>query len=251
MPGPYADLPQPTWGSSGGQSQGGGWSSAGAGIGGGLASLFGMGGNQKWSNPSDAASPYLQQIPGTVSPYYNPYIQAGQRSLGKLEGEYGSMMSDPGALIRKLSEGFQKSPGYDFAKSEALGAANRASAAGGMLGSMQEQQNIGNITEQLANRDFESYLQHALDTHGGGMQGLSHINDMGFQGSDSLAHMLMEALTSQASNAYSGAENKNQNELRRSNNKSSLWGSLGSLGGGILGGPIGQKAGGWLGGLFD
>jgi hypothetical protein len=49
-------------------------------IGGALGSLFG---NQApdYSNVESQ----LQQIPGTITPYFQPYIQAGEQSLGGLQ----------------------------------------------------------------------------------------------------------------------------------------------------------------------
>ena len=101
---------------------------------GGVAGLFG----KKGRNPADASNQYLDQIPGAMKPYYQPYMDSGSRSMGKLEGEYGSALDDPNSIYNKLSSGYKESPGYQAKLQAALGAGQNASAAGGMLGTPQD-----------------------------------------------------------------------------------------------------------------
>ncbi len=54
---------------------------------GGIAGLFGVGGK----NPANAASKYLDQIPGAIKPYYDPYINAGKGALDELGSQYGQL----------------------------------------------------------------------------------------------------------------------------------------------------------------
>lgn len=255
------DLNLPNMGGSAGGGAGGGfggfgpdfWNSFG-GLAGGLAGLFG---GDNYQNPADSAAPYYNKIPGSIQPYFQPYINAGQNATGdlsgrlaqmtklypQLAGQFSQLMNNPGGFINKMGAGYQQSPGYQFQTNQALNAANRASAAGGMAGSPQEQQQIAGVTNQLANQDFNQYLGHVLNTYGQGLGGLSGLFDKGLQGEQYLAGLggdmaghygddLANTLMSQGNLAYAGTQNQNQADQ-------SWWGNLGGMitgGLGMLGG---------------
>lgn len=52
-----------------------------------LSGLFGM------SNPADSAMPYLQQLAPTISPYFSPYMEAGNQALPQLQQQASSLTS--------------------------------------------------------------------------------------------------------------------------------------------------------------
>jgi len=219
-------------GSMGGGSSGGGGSnwmsmlggSGGGGGGGGLMSSLGsqtpggrMGGianglfNMFFAkNPSDAADPYLGSIEGSMGKYLNPYIDAGKSAMGTLNAENNKLVNDPGAVMNKIGAGFQQSPGYQFQTQQAEGAANRASAAGGMLGSPMQQQNIAGTINNLANQDYYNYLNHGIGMYDTGLTGMSHMSDQGFNASGMMSQGLLQQLLAQAQNAYAGANTYNQ-----------------------------------------
>lgn len=186
------------------------------------AGLFGS----KYKNPADAAMPYLNQIPGTIKPYYDPYIQAGQQSLGDLMTQYGQLMNDPGQKFAQLGQGFQQSPGYQFQYNQGMNAANSAAQAGGMAGTPYHQQNAANMASNLANQDFYNYMGNIQGLYGQGLQGASGINQMGYNASNELAQSLAAALMNQGGMAYAGQNNQNTaNSARMSN----IWGGAGAL----------------------
>lgn len=196
-----------------------------------------------YNNPANAAQGYLQQVPGAISPYYNPYIGAGQNSLGILQGQYGNLLNNPGGVLNQIGQGYQQSPGFQFQTQQALQAANRAASAGGMLGSPMEQQSIAGTVNGLANQDYNQYLQNAMQMFGQGLQGEQGLNQEGFQASNEMAGDLANNLNSQAQLAYTGQQNQNQHN-------GGMWGSLFGLAGdaaGSLFGPAGTAVGGWLG----
>ncbi len=47
--------------------------------------------DQIFPNPANKAQPYLDRVPDTIKPYYQPYINAGQNALGDLQGQYGAL----------------------------------------------------------------------------------------------------------------------------------------------------------------
>ena len=88
-----------------------------------------FGGHQQ--NPADKAMPYLNQIPGQVQPYYQPYQEAGKSSLADLQQRYKQMLENPGEIYNKLGEGYKQSPGYENTLRNAMAGANNAAALGG------------------------------------------------------------------------------------------------------------------------
>ncbi len=196
-------------------------------------SLFG-------GNASKDANKYLDKVPGTVKPYYDPYIQAGQRQLPGLEDQYGQLMNNPGGRLNEIGAGYQQSPGFQFALQQAMQGAGNAAAAGGMAGSPQhEQQNMG-LATNLANQDYNQWLQNAMGMYNTGLQGSQGLYNSGQQASDTLAQLLAGNLGSKASAAYAGGANRNQM-------MGGLLGGIGSLAGTAFGGPVGGAIGGWFG----
>jgi hypothetical protein len=162
------------------------------------------------SDPSKGAMKYLNQIPGMANNIYNPYIQAGQAQLPGLEEQYSMLMNDPGARMNQIGAGYQQSPGYQFAVQQALQGSGNAAAAGGMAGSPQHEQQNMTLANNLANQDYNQYLQNALGLYGEGLQGSQGLYSMGYGASNALADMLANAYGSQANLAYAGAANQNQ-----------------------------------------
>lgn len=237
------ELPQPFSGGGGGMSpsQQGMMMGGLGGIGAGIASFF-------TQNPADSAMPYLNQIPGMMQGYMNPFIQNGQSAWGQLNpymqrgnqagnmlmGQYGNLVNNPAGVMNQIGSTFQQSPGYGWQTSQALQAANRASAAGGMAGSPAEQQQIAGVTNQMANQDYYNYLSHAMGMYGQGLQGLQgmygqgmgvgeDIYNTGYGAANDLSSNLASALMSQANLAYAGQQNQNQ----------TMMGGMGSLASGL------------------
>lgn len=187
-------------------------------AGAGLAQLFGGS-----DNPADAGMDYLNQIPKTLKPYYQPYINAGQGAMGQLQGQYGNLVNDPTAMMNQIGSHYQQSPGYQFQVGQAQGAANNAAAAGGMLGSPEHQYNSANMVNQLANQDYYNYLNHGLGLYGQGLQGLGGLNTMGYGASSELGNNLASTLGAKAQLGYEGAAGQNKQEA------SALGGVFGGL----------------------
>jgi hypothetical protein len=196
-PGGWGDLAQQYFGKAGG------W------IADPIGRLMG-GGQNDWKNPADAAKPYLDQISGTITPYYQPYINAGQNAMGQLMPQYNRLVNDPTSVQNQIGSTFKASPGYGWNVDQATNAANRASAAGGMMGTPQEQQQLATTVSGLANQDYYNYVNQGLGMYNQGLSGLGNINQMGYGASTGLANNLASALMSQAQLAYTGQQNANQ-----------------------------------------
>lgn len=176
-------------------------------VGGVLGGFFGGGGA---TNPADAAQPYLDRIPGTITPYYQPYIDAGKQAMGQVMPQYQNLMNNPGQFMNNMGKDFQASPGYQYQVDQATNASNQAAAAGGMLGSPAQQKALAGDISGMANQDYENWLNHAWGAYSTGLQGMQGINTMGYGASNQLAGDLASALMNQAQLAYSGAANANQ-----------------------------------------
>lgn len=163
-------------------------------------------------DPSKEGFKYLNQVPGQIGQYYNPYIQSGQNAMGTLNSQYQNLLNDPSALINRLAGGYQQSPGFNFEKQQGLGAIDNAAASGGMLGTPQHQQQAGELSTQLANKDFHQYLSDALAQYGLGLSGMQGMNNQGYNASDALAQHLHENLNNQSQLGYQGVANKNQQQ---------------------------------------
>jgi hypothetical protein len=169
-------------------------------------SLFGGGGGK---NPADEAMKYLDQIPGQTQPYYEPYINAGKGALNQLQGQYGQMLNNPGAMYDKFAKGYKESPGYQLRLKEALNAGNSAQAAGGMLGTPQHERTNMGLATDVASQDFENYLNHILGLHTEGLDTANKINTMGYGASTGYADSLANLLGTKAQYGFEGQKAKN------------------------------------------
>jgi len=161
-------------------------------------------------NPADAGMGYLDQIEGTIKPYYDPYIKQGRTAMDDLWKQYDILINDPGSIISRLGKGYTESPGFNFEKTQGLNAINNAAAAGGMMGTMGHQQQAGELSTQLANKDFGEYLRQAMGLYGTGISGKEKVSDRGFSASTGLADRLAQILSGKADYAYEGAAAKNK-----------------------------------------
>jgi hypothetical protein len=119
------------------------------------------------------------------------------------------LIRDPSGRLNQIGAGFQQSPGFQFALQQALQGAGHASAAGGMAGSPQhEQQNMG-LATNLANQDYYNFMDRALGLHGQGLQGMQGIAGMGLSAGKSLSDLIAQALAQRGAYEYAGNASQN------------------------------------------
>jgi hypothetical protein len=181
-----------------------------------------------YPNPADSAMQYFNQIPGTMSPYYQPYINSGQNALNTLNTQYSNSVNDPTGEMNNIGRGYQQSPGYQYQVDQATGAANRAAAAGGMVGSPAEQQTLAGNINQMANQDYYGYVDRGMQNYNAGIQGFQGLNTQGYNASNELAQSLAAALMSQGQLAYAGQANQN---MQQGGNQGAAMGMVTSLAG--------------------
>ncbi len=176
---------------------------AGGGLGA-LSGLFGGGDEERETNK------LLDQIPDQLKQYLMPYINAGQGALGKVGPEYDKLMADPNELIKRIGGGYQESPGYQWRKDQGLNAIQNAQAAGGMTGTGQHQQMAGELAGNLANQDYNNYMNQALGLYGAGLQGNQGLAEMGQRSGSSLGENLAQMLYQRGKLNYERGASKNK-----------------------------------------
>jgi hypothetical protein len=201
---------------------GGNLGSLGGSLGGALGGLFG-----DYKNPGAEQMKYLNQLAGTITPYYQPFINFGLDAGNQLMPQFQNLINDPSSVMNKIGKSFQSSPGFQFQVDQASRAANNTAAAGGMLGTPQNQQFVADTTQNLAARDYDNYMTKALGLFGQGLTGLGNMFNTGYQASDALSGNLSQALIAQANAAAAAAQAQNQQE-------NSKWSGIGGLASGIM-----------------
>jgi hypothetical protein len=177
-----------------------------AGIGSGLSGIFGGG----YEDPSRKANKYLDQIPRQTNQYFQPYFESGTNMLPGLTDQYGQLMNDPGARYNQIGESFQQSPGFKFALEQALGGANRAAAAGGMSGTLANQEGNMGLATNLALQDYYNYMNGATDLYKTGLGGGQHMADQGQMAGQNQANLIAQALAQKSANKMESTNQRNQ-----------------------------------------
>lgn len=197
--------------------------------------LFGM------RNPSDAASKYINQIPGLVSNAYNPYINFGQTAGSDISNTYQQLAANPAEFYNQLMKNYQPSEGYKLQRDEALRAAGNSAAAGGMTGTSQDQITQARIAQGLQGEDMQRWYQNVANLFGAGLQGQQGLYNTGYDASSKYASDMANVLGTQGSLAYQGTANRNKQIA-------DLIQALGGTGMAIAGLPV--AGGGSLGGNY-
>jgi hypothetical protein len=192
------------------------------------------------------ANNYLDQIPEAMRPYFQPYIDKGKTAGDKLTGQYDQMTQNPGEFYSNLGKGYTQSPGYQSTLREALAGANNAAAmgGGGGLGTPGHENYAANAAGDVANKDYEQYINHIMDVFGQGQKGQQQEEQQGYDASKDYGTSIGNTYGQKAQYGYAGQAGENQN---RSNNWSHVFKTLGGIGGAVAGGPIGGLIGGGLG----
>jgi hypothetical protein len=191
-------------------------------------------------NPADAGMPYLNQIAPMEKGYYEPYIQRGNEASKTLTPQFNQMSSDPAGFLEKLMGKYEPSRNYQLQNDEMRKSAGNTAAAGGMRGSLNDISNEARISDTLMGNDMQQWLQNVLGIQTGGMAGLTHESDTGFNATKGLTGDLSNVLGTQAGLAFQGQANQNQS---KSDMFSGILKALGMVSGFELpqGGSVGGK----------
>jgi hypothetical protein len=185
--------------------------------------LFG-GSHHSYHNPADAAMPYLQDIPGTVTPQYQSYINRGQQSGDVLSSQYGEMSNNPSGYYNSIMAGYTPSPMYQYNKQQLMGQDSAAAAAGGYAGTAYDRGVEDQDISGLLSQDEQSYFNNIFGINDYGLRGQGQLYNTGYQASSSLADALASNLAAEAGLQYQGTAGENQYYQQKRNNRNSLIG---------------------------
>lgn len=171
-----------------------------------LSSTF-SGGN--YTNPADKAMPYLEEVPDTVTKYFQPYIDLGMSQGNQAANTYSQMVSDPSAFYNNLVKDYETSDYYNYQQDELSDQMAANAAAGGYTGTEQDMQNQSEMTQGLLSKDEQQYYNNLMQLLTGGLQGEQQNYMTGFNASSKAENDLVSNLNAQAGLAYKGQSNEN------------------------------------------
>jgi hypothetical protein len=174
-----------------------------------------------YENPADSGMEYLNQVPGTVTPYYKPYISLGQGAARASAPQYYKMGTDPQGYYNQTMSGYTESPQYQYNYDKNMQIMQGDAAAGGYTGTEYDQRNQTEMNEGLMAQDQQQYYRNVTEAQKYGLDAGMHYFDTGYRASDSLANMLAQNLAVQSGLAYQGTAWDNSMKSQKRNNMSS------------------------------
>ncbi len=190
--------------------------------------IFGTG--SSWSNPANAAMPYLQQIPGTISPYYQPYINTGQNSMNQYYNNSSQWATPQGASndYNTIAAGYTTSPYAQYQDQNMINADEQFAAASGQAGTPAQQAALADQINGINSKDEQAYINSILGIQTEGEHGLQDLTHLGYNASNTLAGMLSKNLSAEGALAYTGQANQNKYNAQQGNMWSSIFGTAAS-----------------------
>jgi hypothetical protein len=190
------------------------------------------------ANPHEYAEPYLSGIPQFGREAYTPYIQQGQQAFQGLPN-YQQMAQNPTEYYNQIAAGYRPSQQYQNRFEQGNRAATATAAAGGYLGTQDDQRARAELVNKLMGEDFQDFLRNVLGIQEFGSQGLERQVGRGYEASGNLADYLGAANQQLASSAFQGKSQQQTNKYALIN---ALLGAAGNVGGQALGGHFAGKA---------
>lgn len=167
-------------------------------------------GRGDYEDPSKAAMPYLEQIPETIQPYYQPYIDWGIGAGQNLYDYYGNLITSPEDYYYNIMMGYQASPEYQYQSEQLQKQMEGNAAAGGYTGTAYDQQTQADEIQKLIARDQQRYFNNIYGIQNTGAQGEQHLFDTGYGASTGYADRLASNLAQEAGLQYKSTADKNQ-----------------------------------------
>jgi hypothetical protein len=178
---------------------------------------------------ASAAMPYIQQIPGQVAPYYNPYIQSGQQANQNLSNAGNQLMSNPAGMYNSVASGYQMSPYAQNQITQETKAMNNTAAAGGFVGTPYNQAQVGQMVQGITSKDENEYINSVIGLYHMGLLDEQDLNNLGFQASGKMADVTGNTLNAEGGLAFANQSEQNQMQRNRMSNILGLSGMGASL----------------------
>lgn len=187
------------------------------------------------SNPFDDSGRILKQFKPNIMPFVNNGIWGSNQFKDAIQRFLGG---GPVGFENSVMSQYQESPYAKYQVNQATDAANRAAAAGGYLGTPQEQQGLASNIQNIVSKDQNQFYQNAVQPYEFGTTAAGQLAGQGL----TATQQLWQYLQALANNQAASASWSNQNH--------GLGGAFNALGG--LAGLAGDVAGagskfGWWG----
>lgn len=191
-------------------------------------SLFG---SSKYTNPANAAMPYLANIGSKADINYLPYMAYGLSSMGQYAGNASNWANPQGAMnnYNTIAAGYSASPYAQYQDQQMQEAAAQAGAASGMAGTPSQQAALANQINQINSRDEQQYINSILGTQQQGQQDLGNLTHLGFNAANEDTNDWIKQYMEQAGLQYSGQ--MNQNAFNAKPSAGDIFGTVLGLGG--------------------
>jgi hypothetical protein len=162
-----------------------------------------------FSNPSNAANQYLNQIPQVAHDTYQPYMDQGKGAYGTTKPIYDRLTTDPTGYIDEVMGKYKPSEGYQTRQKALAEALTHSAQAGGSAGTPDSMKLIGNMTNDLMGEDQQQYLQNIMGALGVGLGGENDFYNKGFDASGRFGDSTMNNLATQGTLGYNSTSGDN------------------------------------------
>jgi hypothetical protein len=115
---------------------------------------------------------------------FAPYTQAGTNAENTLASLYGTNGT---AAQQSAQQGFQNTPGYQFAENQGINAVNANAAAMGSPLSGNNQQAVNNYAQGTANQTYNNYVNQLQNLASGGLSAAGASGTAGLTGASAAA----------------------------------------------------------------
>ena len=147
------------------------------GIGGLIGSLFGA--DAGGVNGARAGMDWMSKLPGYLQDALGAYNKIGQGAAGGLGIGSAGLYFNPTGSVDQYTQQFYKSPYYNQMIKDMTAGANNAAAAGGTLGTGQNQIDAANLIRNFASGQQQQYLDNVYRQQALGEQGLYGLAGIG------------------------------------------------------------------------
>lgn len=185
-------------------------------------------------DPFDASGRIIKRFEPNIMPFVNNGIWSSNQFKNAIQRFLGG---GPVGFENSIMSQYRESPYAQHEVQQATEAANRAGAAGGYLGTPQEQQQLAGDVQGIVSKDQNQFYQNAVQPYEFGTQAAGQMAGQGLQANQQLWQYLRALANNQLGSAGWSAQNHG------------LGGAFNALGG--LAGLAGDIAGiPGIGGLF-
>ncbi len=163
-------------------------------------SLFGGGG----SNPFDESGRILKRFESNIMPFVNN----GKWGSDQFKNAIAKFLGlGPVGFENSIMSQYQESPYAQHQVQQATDAANRAAAAGGYLGTPQEQQRLAGDVQNIVSRDQNQFYQNAVQPYEYGTQAAGQLAGQGLTATQQLWQYLQALANNQVASRSWGNQN--------------------------------------------